>query len=71
MITKKDAIKLGKQIIQPALQAQKENCGNDGLTIRGTVINILDNVWYEVFDNKLKEQFGFNKENFYSESGWM
>lgn len=70
MITKKDAIKIGQQIVNPALEAKTEKDDVLRHTIRGTVITILDNVWYNLFDGKTKEYFGYNKDTFYKESGW-
>lgn len=70
MITKKDAIKLGKEICKPAMEVINDT-DHFALTIKGTCITIMDRMWFNVFDSKLKEQFLFNKENFYKESGWI
>lgn len=71
MITKSDAIKLGKEIVQPALLVMSEPNNTLRHTMRGTVIIILDGLWYNVFDDKLKKSFNYNKDTFYAESGWV
>ena len=69
MITKKDAIAVGKAVVAAA-NREKENNNNekDALwIINGVQFYALDNLWYDVFSNKLKEQFGYDRNKFIDE----
>lgn len=70
MITHKDAIKLGQQIVFPAVKCKDDPNEVARHSIRGTVIIIMDNLWYNVFDDRIKASFNYNKDLFYKESGW-
>ena len=66
MITKSDAIKIGKAIVAGA-NREKERGESRWvhLHVNGTLVYALDNLWYDVFTAKLRESFGFDKDNFY------
>ena len=65
MITKVDAIKIGKAIVAGA-NREKDMCNkSEHYHINGTLVYALDNLWYDVFSAKLRESFGFDKDNFY------
>lgn len=69
MITKKDAIMVGKAIVAAATR-EKENYNNEKepcWIINGVQFYALDNLWYDVFSNKLKEQFGYDRNKFIDE----
>ena len=69
MITKKDAIALGKAISSGA-SAEKANCFNrqdEVYAIQGATYRMLNNIWYDVLPSKVKEQFGFDSQNFINE----
>ena len=68
MITKQDAINIGKAIVAGA-DREKENYKGEArisFHVNGALIYALDNLWYSVFSNKLKEAFDFDKNNFYN-----
>ena len=66
MITKKEAILVGKQVIL-GLEREAANIDSTVLTPsqRGIAMYILDNLWYDAFTIKLKEQFGNDKQQYY------
>ena len=69
MLTKKDAIAVGKAMIAGAA-AEKENCFNrqdEVYAIQGATHRMLNNLWYDVFPSKVKEAFGFDVQNFVDE----
>ena len=69
MITKKDAIAVGKAVVAAA-NREKENHYNQQeprWIINGVQFYALDNLWYDVFSNKLKEQFGYDRNKFIDE----
>jgi hypothetical protein len=69
MITKKDAIAVGKAVVAAA-NREKENNNNEKEArwiINGVQFYALDNLWYDVFHNKLREQFGFDRDKFIDE----
>lgn len=69
MITKKEAIMVGKAIVAAATR-EKENYNNEKepcWIINGVQFYALDNLWYDVFSNKLKEQFGYDRNKFIDE----
>ena len=84
MITKQDAIKLGKAITKVAAEASKPKLLPITQTpapetqqeaamrhcVRGTCIYALDNVWYDVLPVRTREQFGNNRDNFYKACDW-
>lgn len=67
MITKTDAIKIGKAIVSGANREKEQYGDKTGVNyhINGALIYALDNLWYDVFSAKLRDSFGFDKENFY------
>lgn len=69
MITKKDAIALGKAISAGAT-AEKKNCfirQDEVYAIQGATYRMLNNIWYDVLPPKVREQFGFDCQNFINE----
>lgn len=66
MITKADAIKIGKAIVAGA-NREKENQESQWVHfhVNGALVYALDNLWYDVFTCKLRESFDYNKEIFY------
>lgn len=72
MITKKEAVLVGKQVIL-GLEREAANMDSTVLTPsqRGIAMYILDNLWYDVFTIKLKEQFGYDKQQYYRAVGFI
>ena len=68
MINKLEAIKIGKAFVAGAM-AEEENCNEPCVTygINGALSNGLQNLWYDVFSNKVKSYFNHDKEKFYDE----
>ena len=69
MITKKDAIAVGKAVVAAA-NREKETHYNQQeprWIINGVLFYTLDNLWYDVFSSKLKEQFGYDRNKFFDE----
>lgn len=65
MITKSDAIKIGKAIVAGA-NREKDMCNkSEHYHINGALVSALNNLWYDVFTAKLRESFDYNTENFY------
>lgn len=71
MLTKKDAITIGKTFVDAANKVKYKdnkiilggNASNE--QINSVLIEALDSLWYDVFSEKVKEQFNYDKENFY------
>lgn len=69
MLTKKDAIAVGKAMTAGAI-AEKENCFNrqdEVYAIQGATHRMLSNIWYDVLPSKVKEAFDWNVQNFVDE----
>jgi len=69
MITKKDAIAVGKAIVAAATR-EKENYNNEKepcWVVNGVQFYALDNLWYDVFSNKLRKQFEYDWNKFIDE----
>ena len=66
MITKKQAIEIGRAMVLGAMAERANNYEQQDLCfeINGSLHRMLNNLWYDVFTNKLKEQFGFSNEKF-------
>lgn len=59
MLTKKDAIAVGKTITSGAI-AEKNNCFNrkdEVYAINGAAHRMLQNLWYDVLPERTKEPF--------------
>ena len=79
MITKTDAVILGKTIVA-SMKKEEAYIENTNMSLpvktqarcsaRGAIINVLDNLWYDIFPDKVKESFGMNRNNFYVAVGW-
>lgn len=80
MITRKDAIALGVAIVSGMQKEEAfvENSKWQDLGVktqarcsaRGSIINALDNLWYEVFPDKVKESFMMRRDDYYKAVGW-
>ncbi len=69
MLTKKDAIAVGKAVVAGAT-AEKDNCfdGRDEVyAINGATHRILQNLWYDVLPERTKEVFDWNCQKFIDE----
>lgn len=69
MLTKKDAIAVGKVIVAGA-NAEKDNCFNrkdEVYTINGAVHRMLQNLWYDALPERTKESFGWDCQKFIDE----
>lgn len=66
MITKKDAIAIGKAIVAGCLAEQDNQYNEPNIVyaLNGAALRGLENLWYDVFTNKLKEQFGYQLESY-------
>jgi hypothetical protein len=66
MITKKDAIAIGKEIVAGCKKEQDNNYNEQNISfaLNGAALRGLENLWYNVFTNKLKEQFGYQFESY-------
>ena len=66
MITKKDAIALGKAIVQARDREVLFNDGDDKVRYHanGVCGYALDNLWYDVLPNKVKAQFNYDSAAF-------
>lgn len=64
MITKKDAIAIGKAIVAGCKQEQDNNFNEQNISfaLNGAALRGLQNLWYTVFSGKVKEQFGYDFE---------
>lgn len=66
MITKSDAIKIGKAIVAGTNREKNQYAeASVRFHVNGALVYALDNLWYDVFSAKLRESFGFDKDNFY------
>jgi hypothetical protein len=66
MITKNDAIAIGKALVA-AGKREKDNNYNEQQarwTINGVLHIALQNLWFDVLPQRTKEQFGYNSEHF-------
>ena len=75
MLTRKDAIAVGKAIVAglKTEEARPELQGADNhrrYAARGATIHALDNIWYDVLTNQVKDAFDYNKELFYAACEW-
>lgn len=72
MITKKEAVLIGKQVIL-GLEREAANIASTVLTPsqQGIAMYILDNLWYDAFTFKLKEQLGHDKQQYYRAVGFI
>lgn len=66
MITKKDAITLGKAIVQACHREVLFNSGNNTARYHanGVCGYALDNLWYDVLSDKVKAQFNYDNAAF-------
>ena len=66
MITKKEAIIIGKAIVQACQREVLFNEGNDAVRYHanGVCGYALDNIWYEVLSNKVKAEFDYDNAAF-------
>lgn len=68
MINKLEAINIGKAIVAGAkkeIQGRTESMVM--YHVNGSLIYALDNLWLDVFSNKVKSYFDHDKEKFYLE----
>jgi hypothetical protein len=73
MLTKKDAIAVGKAICDAARRVSETSAESERNLVhmgRGTCIYAMDNLWYDVFPPKVRDYFGLNKDAFYEACGW-
>lgn len=71
MITQTDAINIGKQITEAMhKELVRETESKGRCTVRGTVMSSLDNLWHEVFPEKVRASFNYKKELYYASIGW-
>lgn len=66
MITKENALQLGKAIVQAAL-SEKDNHWNEAHTcyaINGCLHRALNNIWYDVLPDKTKAGFDYDNQKF-------
>lgn len=73
MLTKNDAIAVGSAICNAAKRSSDENTGPDNKAryeARGACVYALDNIWYDVLSNKVKEQFEYDSRKWYAACGW-
>ena len=69
MITKANALQIGKAIVQAAT-AEKDNCFNridEVYAINGAVHRMLQNLWYDVLPERTTEVFGWDCQKFIDE----
>lgn len=66
MITEKDAIAIGKAIVAGCKQEQDNNFNEQNISyaLTGAALRGLENLWYDVFTNKVKEKFGYCLEHY-------
>lgn len=71
MITKTDAIKIGEQLIAAMHKELMHETDSKGrCTVRGVTVSALDNLWYEMFPEKVRAAFNYKKELYYASIGW-
>ncbi len=69
MITSKEALQIGKAILQ-AKAREQDNFYQAQLAIEATnalAWTALQNLWYDVFSEKVKQKFNYSFEVFYTE----
>jgi hypothetical protein len=65
MLTKSDAVKVGKAIVDAFNKEVEMNLSSfDMPTARGIAYSALQNIWYDVLPVKVREQFGYQYDNF-------
>jgi hypothetical protein len=66
MITKKDAIEIGKAIVRAnLLETQRDSVRPQARwSVNGATCNALLNLWYDVFPEKTKAQFDYSSSKF-------
>ena len=64
MITKNDAIAIGKSIVA-VCSREKEQSPASRENVNWACVHALDNLWYDVFPLRTKEQFNYNIAEFY------
>jgi hypothetical protein len=71
MITKHDAILIGTAVCK-AVQLEQANISPSPavFNVRGTGCYAMDNIWYDVLSNKVKEAFNFDRESYFKACGW-
>lgn len=73
MITKDEAVKIGKMLVQAynresTLHKAKYPADREAdFAMRGMLVRCIDELWYEVFSNKLKEKYNYNKTEYLNE----
>lgn len=65
MITKNDAINIGKAIVQ-ACEREKRQNPSSSYNVNGVCGYALDNLWYDVLPNKTKEKFNYSNAEFFN-----
>jgi hypothetical protein len=70
MITQKEAVKLGKNLVQTMVYQCSKVDSLEKTNIRGIYISMIDSVWNGVIPSKTKEQFNYTKEKYYWSIGW-
>lgn len=69
MLTKKDAVAVGKAVVAGAI-AEKDNCFNrkdEVYAINGAVHRMLQNLWYDALPARTKESFDLDCQKFIDE----
>ena len=65
MLTKTDAIAVGKAFLAAAnKEKDSSSTAEENYVINGVLIRALENLWYDLLTDKVKEKFNYNKENF-------
>lgn len=69
MITSKEALQIGKAIV---LAKKREQCNfyNTQLAVEATNVmawSALQNLWYDVFSDKVKQKFDYSFDKFYNQ----
>lgn len=73
MIAKDEAVKIGKILVQTynresTLHKAKYPADREAdFAMRGMLVRCIDKLWYEVFSNKLKEKYNYNKTEYLNE----
>jgi hypothetical protein len=70
MINQKDAVKLGKNLVQTMVYQCSKVDLLEKTNIRGIYILMIDNIWCGVIPSKTKEHFNYTKEMYYQDIGW-
>ena len=69
MITKNDAIRIGTVACKVAAQFSTEKNDSFRHLGRGTIITVLDDIYYGVLTLQVRQQFK-SKDEFYTLCGW-